>query len=462
VVLPLATMVVAAAGSATVRTALLHLTELQQNNRSLEQQNHLLTASVDSSRQQKDVAEQEAAAARQRAQEARRGLAAAQTQLTAAQASLGTTQGKLRAADERRKQLDAEVKNLEESRQRLETKLAQAGGKLVAAARQLAATNGALRAAVQAKAVAYQEVKTLQDTRDRLLVDVDHAQAALAKAQRNVAATQDELDAKTKQLHATEDKLKAEQDALGMAGNLYAQSETVARLGRVRYEPGTVLIRATIGTGQSLEQIETSLRELEVVASKKAEEDGVLAPEGGLAVRLILPVPPETAFGEPPNEDAILRMGAEEIRESGAGQCVAVIAVALRSFAADNRPVPVAAELSIRRNTVVYTRGTVIVHRVIDGSRPRAEVFQELWGVPGGLLGDLHEAAQQAGLMPDPKSGQYGEIPAEELLQALDTLLASKQEQEVEAVATQDVWVANEPLFTVTLKVGPPQEPGGE
>jgi hypothetical protein len=173
-----------------------------------------------------------------------------------------------------------------------------------------------------------------------------------------------------------------------------------------------------------------------------------------------MPIPRGTPPDELPNEDQIISLVAQRIRESGVAQCVAVIGASLRSFVGDNRPV--AAELSFRRNTLVYPRGTVIVQRRIDGSRPRGEVFQELWGAQSGLLGDLRGAAQQAGLMPDPKSGQYGEVPAEELLQALDALLASKQEQEVRAVAAQDVWVANEPLFTVTLKVGPPQEPGGE
>jgi predicted nucleic acid-binding Zn-ribbon protein len=462
VVLPLATMVVAAAGSVEVRTALLHLTELQKSQTQLQSENAGLTQSLATSRQQKDAAEQEAAQARQRAAAARAQLAEAQTALTRAQTALADTQGKLRAAEDRRRQLDAQVRQLEGQVQQLggqvkqlQGNLARTSAQLTAANQQLATARKALATAQQQEAAANKQVKALQDTEDRLVLEVDNAQRDLAKAQRDLKTTNDELEDKQERLRVAQEQLQA---AGQTAYDVAAQGIATAT-GAVRYEPGTELMRTTIETAQTQAQIEATLHELELVASKKPEGLGVRVPEGGLAVRLITPVPPGTAPGELPNEDDLIKRVAAEIRASGAPQCVAVITVSLRSFFGDNRPV--AADLSFRRNTLVYPRGAVIVHRLVDGSQPRAQVFEQLWGVQGGLLGDLRAASQQAGLMRDPQSGQYGEVPAEELLRALDELVASKQTQEVEAVATQEVWVANEPPFVVTLKLVP-REQGGE
>ena len=456
VALPLATMLVAAAGSVEVRTALLHLTELQDRGKQLASENTALTQSLTTSRQQKDTAVKEAAEAQHRASEARASLATAQAALKGAQATLAATQVKLRAAADLRQQLDAEVRQLGGQVTQLQGTLTRTKSQLNVTARRLVATAKSLADTQKQKEALDGVVSGLRDTQEKLRLEVQNAQRDLTEAQRHLQAADDELAAKKEQLGVLQQQLEV---AGGTAVYEAAQGIATGATGAVRYEPGTELMRTTVDTGQTQAQIEATLHELELVASRKPEGLGVRAPEGGLAVRLITPVPPGTTARELPNEDDLISLVAQEIRGSGAPQCVAVITVSLRSFYGDDPKRPVAADLSFRRNTLVYPRGAVIVHRVIDGSQPRAQVFEELWGVHGGLLGDLRAASQEAGLMRDPQSGQYGEVPAEELLRALDALVASKQAQEVEAVATHDVWVANEPPFVVTLKVGPQ---GGE
>ena len=74
------------------------------------------------------------------------------------------------------------------------------------------------------------------------------------------------------------------------------------------------------------------------------------------------------------------------------------------------------------------------------------------------LLGRLRQIAQEKGVLPVPGTGQYGEVPAENLLASLDQLLGAGQPAVVSAIATEDVYRAGLQPFLVTVKVGEPSE----
>ncbi len=454
VVLPLVTMMVAAAGSENVRIALFRLTELTEQRAQLEEKNTQLAASAESSRLQKETAQRQY-------DEARRRLVAARADLQAAESALRSAQAELAAARSERKRLVAQVTELQATRRQLQADLTRAQEALTTAAGTLAATQRALRQAERDEEetkrrllVAEDRIAELEERRAKLETQAtnlrlatERAEVELQRAQERLKPVQDELEAKVARLEEMGDQLEQMKQALANAGALWGREAILAGSSEVRYEPGTELIRGYIDARQSLAQIEVSVRELEVLASKDVVAAGIKPGDNGLGVRLVLPPPPGVPPGELPAEGDVIRLVARTILEGKADQYVVVLAVVFRSFMGDDRQVAVG--LFARPNALVYPRGAIIAQRVIDGSRPRAEVFQKLWG----LLGELRAAAQQAEVMRDPKTGQYGQVPAESILQALDELLARKQPLRVDAVAADDVYVSSPEPFLVLLRV---------
>ncbi|HEY3397782.1 MAG TPA: DUF3084 domain-containing protein [Armatimonadota bacterium] len=454
VVLPLVTMILAAVGSQEVRTALFRLTELQASNQQLQGENQLLTASVDRSRQEKTAAETAAAEAQKQVQAARARLQRAQADLTAAQQSLGRTRAQLATAQAERRRLTAQLATLQASRSRLQQDLAAAQRDLGASKQQLTKTQSELQLAqTQQKQVAgqladtnkrYEALKTQETTLRKqvedLRVEAEHAKVQLDTAKRQWETVTKEWELATHKLDQANTKLTEVSQRL-------AQQYFVSSAGQVRYEPGTELVRVVVKAGQSQAQVASSLRELVVLAGKAAANRGAGGPDAP-SVFLAAPSPPDTPF--PPAEDVVIKEVASQIRSAPAEDYVVVVRALSRSFTSD--PEPVVIGLYAQPNQLVFPRGTVITSRVIDGSAPRAEVFQRLWGIRD----DLRGAAQQAGLMADPDTGQYGQVLAEDLLTTLDALLSQKKPLEVQAVAAEDVRVSSAQPFLVVLKVGGP------
>lgn len=441
IVLPLATMMVAAFGSRNVRIALFQLTELQASRAALEEENQRLQASVQSSRQQKELAQKAATEAQQRVEAARQRLAAAQADLKRAEASLRETQGQLQRVREERTRLSRQVSDLEARSKGLQQQLGQTQAAL-------AQTQARLREAQAQEERLKQEVQRLVAEAHQARVEADAARRELEDAQRDLVAATDELERKREELERTEALTVA------LTNTWLAQSFLTATT-EVRYEPGTELLRQSVRAAQSEAQIVASLEEMLVLASRLAAAAGAgRDPDTGRAVVLFAPIPPG-ATDFPPQESAVIREVARQIREARAEEYVVVVRVVFRSFVGDDRPVGIG--LFARPNDLVFKPGAVIASRQIDGSKPRAEVFQRLWG----LLSDLRVAAQEAGLMRDPQTGQYGQVPAEAILAALDELLQRKQTLLVEAVAAQDVYVASEEPFLVLLRVREPEGGGG-
>ncbi len=105
-------------------------------------------------------------------------------------------------------------------------------------------------------------------------------------------------------------------------------------------------------------------------------------------------------------------------------------------------------------NSRVYERGETIVRLQIDGSLSRDKVFAQIWSI----LSRLRNEAQNQGILPHPETGQYGDVPAEQLLAALDELLAADEVQTVRAIAAEDVYRAGLTPFLVGIQVGEQSE----
>ena len=466
VLLPLTTMIVAAVGSQTVKTALFRLTQLQESNAQLEADNANLTTRIEASRRQRETAQAAAAEAQAQVEQARIALRAARGDLSGAQAALSQARGQLATAKAELGRLAAQVRGLEESRKSLQTDLETNRESLRLTQEQLRDSQIRLReakakedAALESLAQADEKVQVLQAKEQELAEKVRMAGVNLGQAQERLASAESTLKKANEELTRRQGEVEKANEQIESLKELYLQQLGISGGAPVLYEPGTELRRAILDSYGSLAQTEADLEELVVLANKQvraamAAAGAALPPEDQPAVVLIGPAPAREGQGAP-DQAVVIRTAAQVIQRRQEATYVASVVVYVRSFVAEERPV--LAALSIRPNALIYPEGTVVVRREIDGARPRVEVFSQLWG----LVGDLRRAAHDAGLMPDRETGLYGQVQAEAILKTLDDLMARKQRVEVQALAAQDVHVAEEKPFSVTLKVVEPGRGNG-
>jgi len=457
ILLPLGALAVAAIGSEKVHMALFELDNLEQQQRDLTRENKRLGTEVKQAKanfaQAREQAEQASEEAERLSAEVKQG----EERLQHVQSGLQAAQRRLRQADEQLNILRTQTSELRRERDKLTN------------------TNEALRANLASLESEYgrleAEYDTLQTQYDHTTAELQQADASLRTAQHQITDLQErekELESNvatlggqisTLRLRITEAnrQLTQVQEELG---SKRAQLESVrqelftwrmAALGPVVYETGDEIFRQVLETHQTPSQIESSLNEFLVLASKIAQAQGVPIGETGRSVMLYGPVAPDEMDREL-SEDRIIRSLARLIRRSDEASVVVSVRALGRVFKAQPEPVPVG--LIITSNRCVFDRGTTIVTVQIDGGAPRAKIFKDLWS----LLSQIRQAAQEQSILPAPGTGQYGEVPAEQVLAALDSLLAAGQPTPVYARAAEDVYIANQQPFLVTLKVGEPSE----
>ena len=436
VILPLLTMFVAAVGSQNVRVALFELTQLQASRQQLSEENQRLQTSV-------KVAMKETAAAQEQTAAARRAYTRAVAQLETAQRRVVTAQRQVSTAEARAREARSRLKGTQEALTTTQQRLAASQAKLQATDRSLRQAQAEEQALRKQVAALQEQVSVLQLQASQARAEAESARRFMDQARRQLEQTQEELQ--RTQERVREAQIQA---TTWLGQGLF--SYMISAAGRVRYEQGEELVRSFVTAGDSERQIESSLGELLVLASAKAVAKGApINPETGRAVLLVAPLPADSAEIPPP-EEQVIRAVAREIKTARAPIYVVSLRVVFRSFTEDTDPNhPVAVGFVAHPNVLVYPADTVIVREEIDGSRPRAEIFQQILGI----LADLRTAAQQAGILPDPETGQYGQVPGEELLATLDEIIARQGRTTVEAVAAERVYVASGRPFVVRLRV---------
>lgn len=452
IILPLGGLAVAAGGSEYVRIALFHLESLTQRNEELVGEVAKTEAKLAHTRQQAQQATEKADWLTGKVAQGEQQLKHMQSRLGDAQQRLRQASNQLSALKTQTSQLRAERDELIKTREKLKSDLANlenehAGleaeySKLQS---QYATTTSQLKQAKVDLDSGQEKIATLQ-TREttlnsRLVTLEGHIstlEGRIAERGRQLEEVQDELQDKKAQL------LSVQRELLGWQ---------LGAKGPVAYEPGDEIIRAVIETHQTHQQIESSLVEVLVWASKAAQGQGVRPGESSPAVRLLGPVPAGKAPGHV-SHARIVKAVARQIWQSAESSCVVSVKVLARAF--KRQPEPAWVMLWSTPNRCVFRRDETIVSVQIDGGAPRAAVYRDLMR----LLGRLRQTAQEKGVLPVPGTGQYGEVPAEEVLAMLDKLLETGQSRPVYALSAENVYVANEQPFLVTLKVGGPSESG--
>jgi uncharacterized protein (DUF3084 family) len=455
--LPIFGLLVAALGSNQVRLALFHLDELAQQQVELKQSNDALTSQLGSAREtaQQATNRSRALTAEMRDKEnslkqVRAGLEQVHSSLSAAYANLNrvqsesaTLRGQVSGLRQARDKLGVLVGQMQTRYADLLTKYKKAGDDLKGAEAALADVkqeNGNLRAKDE-------ELRTriagLQKQIPELKSQAETYETQIQNANRQLAHAQEEMDRVEKDLWSAQQKL-------GVAE--YHAGHPLTDKG-VLLEQGQELVRAFVDADQTQAQMESTLFELLLVANKVAVRHGVAVPKDEpAAVRVVGPMPEHIPAGEKPTQDAMIAEAARLVRGGPDKSYVVRILVARRSFEGDNEPADVAFVSAPYR--LAFKAGATVWSAQVDGSQSRVEAFARLWG----LIPKTREAAQAAGMIPNPETGQYGEAPAQQLLDALDKVMEIKGLTIVRAVAQRDTYTADS--LVIDLQVSPARPEG--
>lgn len=433
--LPLAGLLFAMAVSQDARDAILRIDDLRQQASSLSQRLPQLQAEVRRTQQEARSERDRAHAANLSRLKAEEQLATSQRTLASVQTVLRNTQGSLQLArtslGKARTQLVAARSGLVTARRDLgtaKTEVTRANTELARSKRDLAGARADLARAqsdtLEAKTELEAAKTDLADKQKLLQSAVAELQTA-DKVHREVEQAQAHLTELSDQLAETEESLARYKIALS------------AMVGQdVAYEPGEELIRAIVESDRSEQQLESILYELLNFASAAAVRQGIAVGPNLRAVRVLSPIPP----GLPPSratEADIVREVAENIHSGAAPTYVVIVRAWGRAF--KRQAEQMTAEFWVAPNRTVFQAGETVLSSEVDGSLPRAYVFRELWQT----VSAMRRVAADRGMLPSPKSGRYGEVPAEELLSALDKLLAINGPARVSVVVLKDTPVAS-------------------
>ncbi len=470
-ILPLLGLGVAAVGSEQVRTALLHLDDLLARNQHLTYQNEQLTRAegdlrtkVQKLTSQAAQSEKDAHTAEADASRSRVAAAAANRNLSSARASLSAAQARLRPLQQQRDGLKQQVDKLALQAKTLNASLASSRAEVARVQsereqveKQLADTNARLKDAEDKRVAAAGEADRLRADRDKMqgqLQELDHERQRLQteteKAQRNLADTKTELDAsKTRLLQADQqvaEKL-AEIDQLRGQFEQALEEQRIVEETPVVVNSGDEIVRIRVSGQQREAQLRAGLAELLVLANNAAARRGVVPQADGRSVLLVRPLPFHAPLNQLPSEEDIIDAVTTRMLQADEESFIVMIRSLERHFAAERRALRV--ELWFTPDKVRFHKGEVLYTLNFRPKTPGDEVLRAILDVRG----HLRDMARARGLVPDPKSGEYGGLSADQVLSALRSISDSKRPVEVDLVVASDIKTAD-PL-AVTLEVRP-------
>lgn len=476
-VLPLLGLAFAAIGSEQVRVALLQLDELRERSRRLAYQNKMLEASRSGLQQQvkdlrrqeatararADAAESRAAQAREQAEQARVSLRRVNEKLTASQRHLERARRELQALTAQIGALTAQVKELEGERKQLTQRLAEERERATELEKEREAVQKRLDEAQQGLARLREEQDRLTEQRDALRSERDRLQRAvqdldrqreqltreLQRAERAVKATQEALAENSRKLEEAQQRLEMAREymqSLREQYRLWLEKERAIEESPVVYEPGDELVRATVSARQRHDQLEAALSEVLVLANNAALRRGVPPDKTGRAVILARPLPVTSTLDRRPEEEDIIHYVAERILEGTADSYVVVVRSLERHFMLEPRQVRV--ELWFTPDKERFHKGEVIQRMRFEPPMDRAAILQRILG----LRRHLRQIAAARGLLPDPESGEYGAVLAEDVIRAVDEIAKAKQPMELWAVVGKPVRTAQPLVVRLEVK----------
>lgn len=385
VLLPLLSLGLAMLASNDAKEALLHLDVLRRQQQQLQQQNTTL---------------------QQQTERLRAGIVQATTEAERSARHSARLRASLRETDR---------------------ELAQADRHLQATARRLARAQQNV-ADLKAARDTLQRLKRLLEQRKGMLEQrVVELRGRVDGSTRKLAETE-------KSLHEVDTKLQETRAELYNAQDEWRRQRAVAA-SPIIYESGHELIRILMDVGETQEITEDRLRKLLLTASGIALSSGAKPLPNGLAVRLVRGLPLTAVFT---SDAEALASTAAEMRKAATREWVVQVRAVRRLYEAEKAPAQI--EFYLLPYAVAFRKDEVVTSIVVDGRETTAEIFNQLWNMVTTLV---RREAQERGMLRDPKSGQYGSLPAEELLKALEAVAAAKEPVTVTVRTEKETHIAD-------------------
>jgi uncharacterized protein (DUF3084 family) len=396
VLLPLLTFGFALAGSRYARQAVFELDRLQQQQQQLVRENEQLDRQIQEADAATEAARREALTLAGEVNVKRKELLVAQTSVLRAERQLGAAHRNFGRLQGEVGRLRSTVKSLRDTKQRL---------------------------AQQA---------------EKLRVQYQGMRASFQQVRHDLRETEGELVNKTAEVNARMAELKAAQSEYQRLENRYLYQRNVVT-GPVLFEAGHELVRAIVDARQPLMDLDATLTKLLLPASEAAATQGAVVGANGLAIKAVMPLPASWKPGdELPSEDDIISHVATELHESEMDRAVVGIRVLRRVFRAEDLPPRV--EYWVAPYKKVFSEGDVVYSAVLSGDDVRAEHFNQLWNLLTKLV---RREAQERGLLPHPRTGEYGQFQPAQILEALDEIGRQKGPARVSVVAARDTYTTD-------------------
>ena len=457
--LPVVGLLVAALASEQARIALFHIEDLRREQTDLKQSNEVLNVQLGTARTTAGKAEQRSreltldmAEKERDLKDLRGGLEQVRQRLTAAYANLNKVtaqsaalRNQVTGLQRAKEVLNLTLFTLQRNYSGLLDRYKTAEAKLTDAETRLNRARDEVGKLEDQNKTLSDAAKKLQDTVEELQRQIPDLQAKVDQYQRRLQAITDELDDRRAKLADTQARL---QIASRHAGQPFTDQGVIL-------EQGQELVRAIIDGNQNQDQMESTVAALLELTENAARQHRVVVTREGPngvtmrlpSVRLVGPLPPGIKPTETVSQGRIIAEASRQMLREGARSYVGRMLVVRRRFEDDTDP----AEVSFVAvpNRLVFAKGAVVWEAQVDGALARDAVFGQLWN----LIPRTRENARAAGLLPNPETQQYGEAPAQQLLDALDRVIAIQGPAIVRAVAERDTHTA-EPLV-IDLQVRP-------
>ncbi|MCD6359644.1 MAG: DUF3084 domain-containing protein [Armatimonadetes bacterium] len=405
--LPLGGLLVATVGSEYARKAVFEMDDLLANIKDLRVQ-------VEDFRQQVAEARQTAAQARESARHSAEQLQKARERvdsLTDVQASLEGQVG----------DLESQAAHLQSEVSRGREEVTQAREQLERSRTSLERLKEELDSVESRKDLAENHLRSIQNAIDAAHRAVEGAEQELALREQRLAHMQDALAEVQRQL----DQLK-ERDRL-ITGQ------------RALFELGDELIRWVLDADETQDQMESALFELLHLASRVAERRGVPVGPNGRAVVAVAPAPVQVAPGERPPEALVVRHVASLLRTGGADQWVVVLRTFRRIFPGDNTQLEV--QFRAQPNVKVFDKDEVLAEIPVRADADTAVLFKTIYMIiTDRETSPVRAQAIARGMLPDPKTGNYGRLDLDDIFQAIDEVKALGGAAVVKVVARRDIY----------------------
>ncbi len=270
------------------------------------------------------------------------------------------------------------------------------------------------------------------------------------RAKRDVATTEAELARTQKQLQAIRDELQANRELLQETKKELGESFERSLVAPPAFVVGQILATRIIRAGRPKKVIAAELVKLLFEASDVARKHGATTGANGRAVVVVrFQRKGEKDTQRVDEKERVNDVSSFLSREPPNDYVVGVYA-ARNIFPGTQGVVDIGWNL----NKLVFHRGDVLLQVPIDGALPEAQIYELVRNM---VFHRLRVVARDAGVLPQPETGEYGEIDLSELFEVTRLVRRRRVPVLVRAVATEDCWTSG-PL-RVTLELGPQVTP---